>query len=58
LDEWEAPTAGAGGGRRSRPGAPITGQLLAVDGGVTKGALLGTVRLKSTDSAGAPGATM
>ncbi len=36
----------------------ITGQLLAVDGGITKGALLGMARPKSVDSVGPPGATM
>jgi NAD(P)-dependent dehydrogenase (short-subunit alcohol dehydrogenase family) len=36
----------------------ITGQLIAVDGGITKGALLGLARPKSVDSVGHPPATM
>jgi NAD(P)-dependent dehydrogenase (short-subunit alcohol dehydrogenase family) len=36
----------------------VTGQLIAVDGGITKGALLGLARPKSVDSVGLPAATM
>ncbi len=36
----------------------VTGQLIAVDGGITKGALLGLARPKSVDSVGHPPATM
>jgi NAD(P)-dependent dehydrogenase (short-subunit alcohol dehydrogenase family) len=36
----------------------ITGQLIAVDGGITKGALLGLARPRSVDPVGHPPATM